>query len=291
MVITIPQYLMRSLLLILFLASISPVVKALDFIDNGQFNPLVKNGYRVQPGDTFGGYPIFAPDNDWVVYYTYMASTTGNSDSVKQPIIGMARYEGGKFVVDQTITVTIGANSSTGWVGEPCGGDKTIKINVVRGRLDRCAAAEMKSIRIDGTQTDVLSVNFIETNQGGRLYRSTFVINYLNLGYTNLDVSDRSSDFNKKLKDWMGRFLDSVVKAATYEKPTNAFDGVPSINTILNRKGPPSSPPILTEKDNGISTTNKSLEDRLKKLKELFDNKLINQEDYDKKRKELLNSL
>ena len=62
------QSLMHSLLMILFLASISPVVKALDFIENGQFNPLVQNGYRVQSGDTFGGYSIFAPDGDWFVY-------------------------------------------------------------------------------------------------------------------------------------------------------------------------------------------------------------------------------
>lgn len=286
-----PWSLIQSIVFILIGASTSFKVLALDFIENGQFNPLAQKGYRVQTGDTFGGYPIFAPDNDWFIYYTYMASTAGNSDSVKQPIVAMARYEGGKFVVDQTITVTIGANSSRGWMGEPCGGDKTIKINIVRGGLDRCAAAEMKSIRIDGTQTDVLSVNFIETNQGGRLYRATFVINYLNLGFTSSEVADKSSDFNKKLKEWMGRFLDSVVKAATYEKPTNAFEGIPNITTILGRKGQPALPAALAEKDSGISSINKTLEDRLKKLKELFDSKLISEEDYKRKRTEILNTL
>lgn len=282
---------MQSLLMILFLASISPVVKALDFIENGQFNPLVKNGYRVQPNDTFGGYSIFAPDGDWFVYYTQMASTTGSADSVKQPIIGLARYEGGKFVIGQTITVTIGASNANIWMGEPCGGEKTVKINFVRGGLDRCATAEIQSMRIDGNQTDILSVNFIETNQGGRLYRATIIIHYLNLGFTNLEVTDRSSEFNKRLKDWMGRFLDSVVKAATYEKPINAFAGVPSLSTILNDKSQSASPITSTDKDSGKNSTNKSLEDRLKRLKEIFESKLINEDDYKRKRTEILNAL
>jgi hypothetical protein len=291
MVTTIPQYLKRSLLLILFLASISPVVKALDFIDNGQFNPLVKNGYKVQPGDTFWGYPIFAPDNDWFVTYTQMANTSGSADSVKQPIIAFARYEGGKFVIGQTITVTIGTSNGQRWMGEPCGGEKTIKINFVRGGLDRCATAEIQSIRIDGNQTDILSVNFLETNQGGRLYQATIIIHYLNLGFTNLEVTDRSSEFNKRLKDWMGRFLDSVVKAATYEKPINAFAGVPSLSTILNGKSQSAAPITSTDKDSGKNSTNKSLEDRLRRLKELFESKLINEDDYKRKRTEILNAL
>jgi hypothetical protein len=213
----------------------SPIVLALEFMGNKTFNPVIQNGYVVQAGDTLGGYPLFAPENDWVVSYMQMASTTGTADSVKQPIVTMVRFENGKLVVGQTITVTVGTSNGTRWMGEPCSGEKTIKINFVRGGLDRCATANIQSIPIDGDPTEILNVNFIETNQGGRLYQATFYIHYVNLGFTRSEVTDKSSEFNKKLKVWMGTFLESVVKAAAYEKPANAFAGVPSLSKVFDK--------------------------------------------------------
>ena len=204
---------------------ITPLAQALDFIVNGQFNSAVSKGYQVQTSDTFGGYSIFANDGDWRIYYSEMSSTTGGRRAMQQPWVGMERYdEHGRWVMAQRLSIVIDPNGSmNGWSGEPCGGDKILKISIPRGRVDRCAASELKSIKIFGTDTEILRVTFTETNTGGRLYISTFDIHYGRLGLTRSEVADKSSDFNKQLKDWMDKFLDATVKAAGYDKPPDAF--------------------------------------------------------------------
>jgi hypothetical protein len=284
---------MKNLLKItsIFLLAIfvSPFAVALDFIVDEKFNAQVVPGYRIDATDTFAGFPIFATDGDWVLDGTYMGATTGGTSSRKQPFVYMSRYENGGWLMGQTITLTIqGDGSNSGWNGDPCAGEKIVKINQVRARLDRCASAYLKTIRVRGIQTETLEINFLESNLGGRFYQSTFNINFEKLGFDYQTVTSKSNEFNKRLKEWMGKVLEGTVKAAGYGKPADAFNDIPTFTDAVNATTT-SLPPARVQSP--VISQPKNIQERLQVLKDLLDKKLITQDDFDKKRKEILNSL
>ena len=282
----------KSILVLLGSMLFPIIASALDFISGDQLNQLVSKRYKVQSNDTFGGYSIFAPDGDWEMISTSMNQTTGGSGPLKQPWVSMARYKDGKVLMLQFITLTIQQGFSSGWSGDPCGGEKIVKINVVRASLDRCAVAVIKPIRIAGVQTDILEILFIENNTGGRLYQSTFNIYFENLGHTHSTVTDKSGEFNRRLKEWMSKFLDATIKAAGYDKPADAFKDVPTFTDAINNiKTTPAAVLATPLRQDITNAPSKNIQDRLQNLKDLYDKKLITEDDYDKKRKDILNSL
>lgn len=264
---------------------------ALDFMSGRDFNPQAGKGYIVQPGDTIGGYPIFAADGDWKIYFTFMGEATTRNDSAQQPIIYMWRSEQGKWAMEQVLTVTTSNVGGNGWRGSPCSGDFLIKIYVNRGVNDRCATTKIIEKKLSGVSTEALEIKFTETNSNGRLYISTFNMYYDNIGLARSEINDKNSELNKKIKDWMNMFLEGVIKASSFEKPADAFNNVPTFsNAILN--GPKNPKIVPAQKIENVSNNgNKTIQDRLSQLKSLFDSKLITEEDYNKKRTEVLSGL
>ncbi len=248
-----------SILVFAICYSVLPQAQALDFIVNGQFNPTVSQGYQVQIGDTFGGYSIFTNDGDWRVNYTQMSAATGSA-TLRKPEVGLDRFdENGKWVMSQVITVTIDrSDSRIRWNGDPCGGNKIVKISIARAGLDRCAASEIMNFKLGGVDTETLMVRVAETNEDGRVYMSSFLIHFAQLGLTRVEVMDKSSDFNRRLKDWMGKLLDATVKAAGYNKPPDAFKGIPTFSEGtgigLNSKSSMRTPPVASDRANSLGT-------------------------------------
>jgi hypothetical protein len=114
---------------------------------------------------------------------------------------------------------------------------------------------------------------------------------YDNIGLARSEINDKNSELNKKIKDWMNTFLEGVIKASSFEKPADAFNNVPTFsNAILN--GPKNHKIVPAQKIENVSNNgNKTIQDRLSQLKSLFDSKLITEEDYNKKRSEILSGL
>jgi len=264
---------------------------ALDLMSGRDFNSQAGKGYIVQPGDTIGGYPIFAVDGDWKIYFTFLGEATSRNDSAQQPIIYMFRNEQGKWAMEQILTVTTANPGGNGWSGSPCSGDFLIKIYVNRGRYDRCATTKIIDKKLSGVTTEALEIKFTETNSSGRLYISTFNIYYDAIGLARSEINNKDSDLNKKIKDWMNTFLEGVIKASSFEKPADAFNNVPTFsNAILN--APKNAKIVSAQKIENVSNNgNKTIQDRLSQLKSLFDSKLITEEDYNKKRSEILSGL
>jgi hypothetical protein len=279
---------LKQILIILLILS-SKIAFAVDFLVGEKFNPQTPKGYLIRQEDTIAGYPIFAADGDWKIYGNFMGQSTFGSQRLNQPFIYMERYQDYKWVMGQSISVSILGSGASSWSGDPCSGDKIIKIKVLRGGLDRCATSELKTIRIGGVQTETLEINFTETNSGGRLYQSKFNIHYENLGFSNSSVSNTASDFNKRLHEWMLKFQDALVKAAGFDKPADAFKDVPTFTDAVKSISTISSPSI--QKQSSTNPQSSNIQDRLQVLKDLLDKKLITQDDFDGKRRDILNSL
>ena len=171
------KYIFLVISMVFFLQKAS----AIDFISDGKINSQISTGYKIKSGDTIGGYPIFQTDGDWFLYYSDILKTTGGTGPLKQPIVGLSMYQGGKWLMSQMVTVTIEQSGGMGgWIGDPCEGDKIVKINFSRGSVDRCAAAEIENMRVAGSLIDTLKITFVESNTGGRLYKSTFNVGFEN---------------------------------------------------------------------------------------------------------------
>jgi hypothetical protein len=110
------------------------------------------------------------------------------------------------------------------------------------------------------------------------------------LGFDYRTVTDKSNEFNKRLKEWMGKVLDGTVKAAGYGKPADAFKDIPTFTDAVNATTT-TLPPVSTQNKNPAISQPKNIQDRLQVLKDLLDKNLITQDDFDRKRREILNSL
>ena len=151
---------------------------------------------------------------------------------------------------------------------EPYGGEKIIKSTTIRAGSDRCAASEVKTVKLGGLDTEILRLTFAETNIGGRLYLSVFDIHFAQLGLTRAEVADNSNDYNRRLKDWMGRFLDAAVKAAGYDKPPDAFKNIQTFaeGTGISRVARGRVPTVPNAKVLHLETERKKFKEEFAKL-------------------------
>lgn len=227
----------KSSFYLLFLCLFGSTANAVDFVVDDKPNEQLASGYVVQEKDVVGGYPIFQADGGWRLVSTSISSASGPQRSLPMPQVLLNRTQSGKVVMSQSVRVTLyGDGASSGWTGDPCSGEKIVKINRLRGRLDRCATAELVNIRVDNKPTDILKIVFTETNSGGRYYSTTLYVNIEAVGLSYSVVTSKDNEFNSRLSSWMETMLDAVAKAAGYDKPLNAYAGVPSLSSVLSNR-------------------------------------------------------
>jgi hypothetical protein len=259
---------------------------ALEFIVDKNPNSSAYVNYVLTNKDTLGGYALYAAENDWKYYYTHLGYVTCRSTSYLKPYLFFQRFVSGKWVGNYVVSTTFETSGCAGWDGDPCAGDKILKINRLRNGLDRCATSELSTYKLQGSTEDVLRLSFIESNNGGRLYESTFNIHYKNLGIPWASIVDKNSDFNKRLGLWMGNYLDSVVKAAGFDKPQDAFNNLDPLFYVIVKNESEAKPSLAPK-----TILSESTEVRLQKIKELFDKGLISKADYESKKKEIIDAL
>jgi uncharacterized caspase-like protein len=180
---------------------------------------------------TVAGYPLPIDGPKWILINSGASRTTGSASPLLIVNAVFTRTENGKIVEVFSVTATMGQSPSSGWDGDPCGVPSIEKINVVRGRLDRCAIAMIKETNLNGVPTKYLILNFIESNEDGRYLKYEYVIFYGNLGLT--DDRVQAPDLRARLRSWMSKMLDATVTAASYAKPSNAFDGIPTLQEAV----------------------------------------------------------
>jgi len=226
----------KTLGLIIFTIFLHQVSSAAELMDGKEFSSRMAKGYQIQPEDTLAGYPIYAVDGDWTIIRGELNRWTDvPGRTILRPFVGMERVINGQWAMSHWLGVNAEQGKWRRIDADPCKGEKIIKIDQLRGMLDRCATAEMATIRVAGESIDVLKLNFTEVNVG-RIYQSTFYVHPNQLGYKPSVIVDKSSDFNKKLEAWMNDYLNRLVKAANDDKTPDAFKGMRSISQALSIK-------------------------------------------------------
>ena len=243
----------------------------------------------VEVGDTLAGKPIYVDGPGWTYNSLYVGRSTGGSQIEMPTAWRVKRVNGVAF--GAATTVNAGRSPSGGWTGDPCGGDTIFKINVVRGMLDRCAVMRFTEIPIAGKKTTVLQAEAIETNTGGRYYRHTIFAVLDNLGLSSNSFL-KGTPFEPQAMAWLQQFLNATIKAADYNASASAFAAVPSFEELVTSKPRAAKPETKAGAAlDGTKPPVNGLEERLLKLKRLFDSGLITEREYKDLREKALQEL
>jgi len=221
----------------------------------------------------------------------FVGSSTGGTTPVQLPTVFRAKRVNGVLTFGASTTVNVGQGPSGGWTGDPCGGDTIFKINVVRGMLDRCAVMRITEIPIAGVKTQVLQAEAIETNSDGRYYRHIIFAALGNLGLSPSSFL-KGTPFEPQAMAWLQQFLNATIKAADFNKSSSHFAALPSFEQLITAKPPSAKPEIKPDIGlNNSKTQVNGLEEKLLKLKKLFDSGLITEVEYKDLREKALKEL
>ena len=243
----------------------------------------------VEVGDTLAGKPIYVDGPGWTYASLYVGRSTGGSQIEMPTAWRVKRVNGVAF--GAATTVNAERSRTGGWSGDPCGGDTIFKINVVRGRLDRCAVMRFTEIPIAGKKTTVLQAEAIETNEGGRYYRHQIFAVLDNLGLSSNSFL-KGTPFEPQAMAWLQQFLNATIKAADYNASASVFAAVPSFEELVTSKPRAAKPETKAGAAlDGTKPPVNGLEERLLKLKRLFDSGLITEREYQDLREKALQEL
>lgn len=266
----------------------APKIKLLDIIDS---NAHVRN------------YPILPLGNPWSFSHATTSYSTGTGSGVPLANLHMVNLEKNKFLSGMVMKANLEELSTVGdWVSEPCKnenynwkrstGGKFTNINCASiGHATKYFLAptgdysqllvNMRDRSIDIPPT-VIRVSFTKYADRGRWLSYIVDINPEFFGIQRdaesiwgangwhksfIDRDSKRTEFLKNLTKWAENVQDRMDKA--FDKNPNAFSGLPTLSSALNP-----SAVSLSEK-NTIPA-----EERLKILKELYDKKLLTEDQY-----------
>lgn len=245
----------------------------------------------VEVGDTLAKNPIYVDGPGWVYTGMRVGFSTGGSGPLPMPTVFRAKRVNGVVAFGAATTVNVGRGPSGGWTGDPCGGDTIYKINVVRGMLDRCAVMRFTEIPIAGKKTTVLQAEAIESNKDGRYYKHMIFAVLGNLGLSSESFL-KGTPFEPRAMAWLQQFLNATIKAADYDSSASVFSNLESFESLVTLKtiSLGSEPKAASEAAQTVGPIS-GLEEKLLKLKKLFESGLITESEYKDLREKALKEL
>jgi hypothetical protein len=212
---------------------------------------LFPNGYpskitqysELPTGSTAGGYPLYAGGRTW---YVMENKADNNNMDVRILRTALSSPLDGDFFAEMYVTTSMGAASTDGYFAADLCSPSTshlFMLNKASGRIDNCLTINPHVAKMQSGEIVLLVVKVRNSQSSWRLYDLTMVLNPVKLGFPATTAADWSlnaiaADPKKKqsfdkIVAWAKQLQDGVNKAIAFSKPQDAFDGVPSIQTLL----------------------------------------------------------
>ena len=172
---------------------------------------------------------------------------------------------------------------------------------------DDCMTLEPYVATVRDKPITTLRATITNSQSGGRRYRLRLLINPEFLGFPGTSSGDWSGDaltrnperarFVERVTTYAKQIQDAVREAIAYSKPKDAFKNVPSFmdlgfSVASSTGSTPSSQSTTTPSSPTSGNANAmSVERRLSELKLLFDKALISKDEYEQKRKVIIDGL
>ena len=264
-------------------------------------------GTPIPSNTTLGGYPIYQGDNNW-----RLSSTRIFESLVKDGFVQLLNSSQGNFFVQMDVTVNLSQGNVYRTSNVCAVGDHLARVD--KGRVgsgnaswDDCMTLIPYVATVRGKAITTLQATITNAQSGGRLYRLRLLINPEFLGFAGTSSGDWSRDaltrnperarFVERVTAFAMQIQDAVREAIAYSKPKDAFKNVPSFMDLRfsdasSAGTTPSRQPTITPSSATPGNANsKGVEQRLTELKSLFDKALISKEEYEQRRKVIIDGL
>lgn len=189
---------------------------------------------------TIGGYPIFRGGWNWHV-------TSGKSTLTSTRLLTLGTVQmvsanaNNRFAM---IVTTASLNqAAVYYTAEPCKGSHLQAVNKGGGRSDNCMTIDAEALSIGSEHPLFLVLNVRNSQNSGRFYNITMYLPFQELGFPDAKASDwteqsftadtRKKEFIDKVSIWAQTLQTGVSQAIAYDKPQNAFAGVPPLADLL----------------------------------------------------------
>lgn len=298
---------MKTLLAVLFLTANAIGASAQDLFSGSE--PVAFT--RMQPvasGQHVRGYPIPSLGSPASLLHLASSSSTGTGSSVEIGRVYTVDIRERKFFGSMEMRANLSQSNMSDWVDEPCKRDDFIWKRSTGGKFSNinCATInhitrfyqsptgvfqefyrQFKELGVDMPPT-VLNVSFTRYSSGGKLLAYSFTVNPEYFGFDR-DVEPvwgasswhkqsslkepKKAEFLANLSRWAVDMQDRV--DAAFEKKAGAFSGVLPLTTYFPQFAAVNKP-ATGASDAPVSKT----ESRLRSLKDLFEKKLITEQQY-----------
>lgn len=222
-------------------------VSAVELLKDGKAVAIEK-GATVALHSTLAGYPIYGGDGGW----KFLRSSAGESSAIGDAqAVGMVSLhleqvepDGNWFAAMFTRVNSNFAGHNQYWTGSPCKGEFTYVVDKGVRTDDNCQTLKAVSFKSGTSDKVYLSLLFTHTASAGRRILMELRLNPELLGFRQTTTSSWSAEsvaespakkkFIERLKQFGAKLQSANQAALSYDKPKDAYAGVPSYRTLLD---------------------------------------------------------
>lgn len=215
-----------------------------ELFPSGEVRPYQKLDY-LESDATAGGYPIFQGGRPWRII---AAKAVRNNMGVG---IGYAHFFSSlrnDYFAEMLLTTSLGGGTGlhTGYfMGDPCGVavQALVKTSKASGQSNNCLTIKPFTATISNKPIPTMEVNVMNSQSSARLYEIRLLLALDKLGFPDAteaewSTSSLDNDVKKKqlivqLTAWAMQLQDNVNLAIGFNKPQDAFQRVPPIDSLL----------------------------------------------------------
>jgi hypothetical protein len=281
--------------------------QASDFFDGNKARDLSR-GSLIEQGTTIGGYPIYAGDGGWRFIASTVTGPTPRGGYFGR--VQLIHPHAGNYFAEMILDANLNRISGIYFTSDPCGGDFLVKRARYHIPISDCLKIEPQRVTIGGRQITILLITVSQQNEG-RLYEIRMALNLETFGFRDTLEADWKKEeiarrpdrakFIEIIGEWAKQLQDASVKAMGYGKTGDAFRAVPSFNqlreAVAGTSAPPSGPAVqstpATRSQPGSAGTGRVVEpisERLRRLDRLLYERVITEEEYGIRRREILSA-
>lgn len=220
---------------------------ALELLKDGKAIEL-EIGATVAPQSTLAGYPMYGGDGSWKLLRSSVgeSGTLGNAQPVK--IVGLdlkqVEPDGTWFAVFMVRVNASSAGTTQYTTGSPCKGEFTYVVDNGVRTDDNCQTLKAVNYKSGANDKVYLSLMFTHTASAGRRILMELRLNPELLGFRQTNTGSWSAEsvaqnpakqkFIERLKQFGTKLQSANQAAISFDKPEDAYSGVPSYRTLLD---------------------------------------------------------
>lgn len=237
----LPRLSQLTCLLAMAATLVCTAVRADDvFSDNfaRDYKPVEKLA-ELADNSTMGGYPIFRGGRTWRVV---AGSSTENNIRIRLGSLTAISPIGNAFFAEAHTLVNL-SQANAYFLAEPCKGSHLVAVNKGGRQFDNCMTIDAVSSAVGKESQTLLDIRVRNSQNGSRIYGLGLFLSLKQLGFPESQPSDWTEqslaadpvkkEFIDKVSAWAQKLQTGVNKAIGYDKPQDAFAGVPPLTDLL----------------------------------------------------------